>query len=145
MGKGRPKGSKNKRTLVLEVAKALVESAVMDKAELMGRLSRMARADVGKHLKVTDGIPAVHVDAENTDIIREITVKRTVGTDGVSTETRLKIADPVTPLMGIAEIYGLKKQPAPTVDMAVLIQMLQVNVEPAKLREAALAALEQED
>ena len=145
-GKGRKKGVPNKVTAKhAELALFLAKNEIMDKPELLARLSRLARADIGKHLKIEDGVPSIHVDPEYTDIVREITVKRTANEGGVATETKLKIADPRPALVDIAEILGLKKLPAPTVNMNELVQILQVNVAPADLLRAAEAALAAED
>ena len=144
-GKGRKKGVPNKVTAKhAELALFLAKNEIMDKPELLARLSRLARADIGKHLKIEGGVPIVSVDAEHTDIIREVTV-RNAGGDGPFTEVKLKIADPRPALVDIAEILGLKKLPAPTVNMNELVQILQVNVAPADLLRAAEAALAAED
>jgi hypothetical protein len=152
VGKGRKKGVKNRVTLVKEVAAAIVKSAAMDKHELLERLSRQARADIGMHLKITDGVPQPYIDAENTDTIREITIKRTIkrtaGEDGVTTETKLKVADPRPALVDIAEIYGMKKTPEDpaTKGPQVLVQILnQAGVTKEQLRVAVKAALRLED
>ena len=139
MGKGRPKGSKNRVSKEhLELAMVIAKSAIMEKTELMEKLSRQARADIGKHLKIDDkGDATVRLDPEHTDILREVAV--------TPAGTRIKIESPIPALLELAEIYGLKKQPPPSVDMKVSIQTLQANLTPAQLREAALAAIAQED
>lgn len=149
MGKGRTKGVKNKITLEHKaLARRIAKVAIMEKAELLERLSFQARSSMVPHLKKRpDGTVYVEVDLEEADNVREIAVREGKLVDGSPAwkETRVKVADPVPSLLGLAEIYGLKKLPPQSTDINVLVQMLQVNVPPAQLRAAALAALEQED
>ena len=72
-GKGRKKGVPNRITPeVKALAEQIVRHSVMEKAELLERLSRQARADIGKHLKVDDkGAATVKIDPEHTDTLRE--------------------------------------------------------------------------
>jgi len=150
MGKGRTKGVKNKITLEHKaLARRIAKVAIMEKAELLERLSFQARSSMVPHLKKRpDGTVYVEVDLEEADNVREIAVREGPRLEDGSPawkETRVKVADPVPSLLGLADVYGLKKLPPQSTDINVLVQMLQVNVPPAQLRAAALAALEQED
>jgi hypothetical protein len=144
-GKGRPKGARNViQKEHKELALILAKHEIMEKPELLARLTRIARADVGKHLKIENGQAEVHLDPEHTDIIREITVKDGPRDDAgkrMWTETRLKVADPVVPLQGLARIYGLEKT-RPTLNANVWVAvMAKAGLDVEALHAAAVATL----
>jgi len=149
MGKGRRKGVPNKIGKEEKaLAKLIVKDAIMEKAELLARLSRQGRSDIGKHLKVENGQAQVHVDPEHTDTIREITVKAGPKDDQGNVmwnETKIKVADPVVPLQGLARIYGLEKAQQPTLSAKLLVGVLaKAGIDPEKLLLAAVGTLELE-
>lgn len=91
-----------------------VEEAVMESAEHQLRLSRMGRADIGRHLDAEAinalGIPGLKLDAAHTETIREIAWEHVVGTGGMATtRVRIKVADPVPALQGLARLKGWEK------------------------------------
>ena len=138
-GKGRKKGVPNRITPeVKALAEQIVRHSIMEKDELLERLSRQARADIGRHLKIDDtGQVRVEIDLEHADTIRSI--------EPTALGLKIKVDSSLPALAELADIYGLKNQPPPSIDMKVLIQELQANLTPAQLHEAALAALSQED
>jgi len=145
MGKGRRKGVPNKIGKEEKaLAKLIVKDAIMEKAELLARLSRQGRSDIGKHLKVENGQAEVYVDPEHTDTIREITVKAGPKDDQGNVmwnETKIKVADPVVPLQGLARIYGLEKT-RPTLNANVWVAvMAKAGLDVEALHAAAVATL----
>ena len=106
--------------------------AAMGKEETLLRLSRQARADIGRHLRFGEaGDVSLRVSKDHTDIIREYVEEEVRTTKAGETLTevrtkRLKVADPVPSLQTLAKIHGLEK-PGPgqglTVNGNVLLQV----------------------
>ena len=138
MGKGRPKGSKDKITKAhKELAMVIAKSVIMEKKELLERLSEQARSDIGKHLTITKDGAEVALNPEHTDILREVTVRSGGGVEEPWTETKIKVADPVPALRELADIYGMKKSTEAGKRIPVLIQILnQVGIDPEKSLKA---------
>ena len=123
---------KRARTSGLLEQKLQQIEAAMGKEETLLRLSRQARADIGRHLSFNAaGDVALQVSKDHTDIIREYVEEevRTHKEGETITEVRtkrLKVADPVPSLQTLAKIHGLEK-PGPgqglTVNGNVLLQV----------------------
>lgn len=122
---------------------AMTEDAVMETAEVMLRLSRQGRADIGKHLSVDDdGNWSVRPSKEHTDTIRHLKSRSGCDKDGMAwTETEIKVADPVPALQSLARIYGLEKESDSGKVVNINIEKLLAVVSPEQLREANRLAL----
>ena len=115
---------------LLEQKLQQIEGA-MGKEETLLRLSRQARADIGRHLSFNAAGVSLQVSKDHTDIIREYVEEEVRTTKAGETLTevrtkRLKVADPVPSLQTLAKIHGLEK-PGPgqglTVNGNVLLQV----------------------
>ena len=94
-----------------------IEAAVMDEAELLWRLTMIGRSDIGSHLEIAeDGSFRVKLDRQKTGIVREVVTKEIMGGDegkGAVLETRIKVADPLPALLGLAKIKGIEPEERP--------------------------------
>jgi len=88
-----------------------VEEAIMASAEHLLRLSRLGRADIGRHLSIDqDGNVEVRVDPAYTEIIRELRIEERADKDGMPVRrTTIKVADPVPALQGLAKVRGWER------------------------------------
>ena len=107
----------SRATGLLQQRLAEVESAErMAADEVIVRLSRLARADIGQHLRWgEDGEPYLRIDPAHTDTIRELR-QRDGPPNGDKApawvERMVKVADPRPALEALARIHGLDgKQP----------------------------------
>ncbi len=122
-----------------------VRPRIADRNEVLRRLTRQARADVGLHLAISgDGTPAVAIDPRHTGIIRGVKVKNGP-TDKVTgqpqwTETEIKVADPVPPLVALARIYGMEDQLQKPGDRTLIINVLH-ELPRERLRELTAGLL----
>jgi phage terminase small subunit len=103
-----------------------VENAIMESAEYQLRLSRLGRADIGKHLEIdAEGVPKVRVDPAHTGFIREVRVEEFVGSDGqIKTTTTLKVADSLPALVALGRVRGWEKPESQPADTGLALQIL---------------------
>jgi hypothetical protein len=84
----------------------------MESAEHQLRLSRLGRADIGRHLAIDgDGNVEVRIDPAYTDTIREVKVEEWADKDGMPVRrTTIKLADPMPALQALARVKGWEKE-----------------------------------
>lgn len=140
------------RTQAPQLARQLPEfepdEAALSTAEVLLRLSRQGRSDIGRHLVIDDaGEGRPRLDLKHTDIVREYQVEEhTIPGDKRRTlvRTKLKVADPVPALLGLARIYGLEDRGADDDEMQRVLRVrafiVNVVMKDAKAR-AALSEL----
>jgi len=152
VGKGRKKGVPNKTTPVKKVATQLVQGLIMEQTELLARLTRHGRADIGKHLKFSeDGkLLGVEVDPQYTEIIRDLELKEGPRDEKTGkplwTETKVRVADPMPALGQLAKYHGLEKAAQGQLSATVWLAIFQrAGLTGERLRAAALATLEVEE
>jgi hypothetical protein len=122
----------------------------MEAAEVVERLSRQARADLGHHLAWTEaGEPYIRINPEHTDTIRELRQREgPPGEDGrpLWIERTIKVADPRPAQEALARIHGLDgtrapEEPAISRMRAGLLALLADPEKREQLRALSLAAL----
>lgn len=85
-----------------------VADVIMEAAEHQLRLSRLGRADIGRHLAIhEDGNVEVRIDPAYADIISELKVEERVDANGMRLRrTTIRIADPMSALQQLARLRG---------------------------------------
>lgn len=87
---------------------AQVRESIMASAEHQLQLSRMGRADIGRHLEIDqDGNVQVRIDPAYTDSICEVRVEERTDKDGMPVRrTTIRVTDPVPALQALARVRG---------------------------------------